>query len=140
MNRGPLPGKAAVDHVAKAKLAWGGYAPEWILILAEACSRSSQSAVAKDLGYSGSAISLVLGNKYQNGDLGRIEQMVRGALMAETIVCPIMGEMARDVCASWQKKPFATTSSHRVRMYQACRNGCPNSRISSNRSEVDDAV
>lgn len=139
MNRGPLPGRAAVDHLIKAKIAWGDDAPEWIVILAEACNRSSQSAVAKDLGYSGSAISLVIGNSY-NGDLGRIEQMVRGALMAETIICPIMGEMSRDVCQSWQKKPFGTASSHRVRMYTACRSGCPNSRISTNRSEGNDAV
>lgn len=139
MNRGPLPGKAAVDHVAKAHSSWGESIPEWIITLAHACNRSSQSAVAKDLGYSGSAISLVIGNAY-NGDLGRIEQMVRGAFMAETVVCPILGEMTRDVCQTWQKKHFSTASSHRVRMYQACRNGCRNSRISSNRSEVEDAV
>lgn len=139
MNRGPLPGKAAVDHLAKARNAWGESIPEWIMILAEACNRSSQSAVAKELSYSGSAISLVIGNAY-NGDLGRIEQMVRGALMAETVRCPILGEMQRNVCQDWQKKPFATTSSHRIRMHQACNGGCPNSRISSNRSEVDDAV
>lgn len=139
MNRGPLPGKAAVDHVAKAHTAWGENVPAWIVILAEACNRSSQSAVAKDLGYSGSAISLVIGNNY-NGDLVRIEQMVRGALMAETVRCPILGELERNVCEAWQRKPFATTSSHRIRMHQACRSGCPNSRISSNRREVDDAV
>lgn len=139
MNRGPLPGKAAVDHLAKAHAAWGASIPEWIITLAEACCRSSQSAVAKELGYSGSAISLVIGNKY-NGDLVSIEQMVRGALMAETVRCPILGELPRNVCQSWQKKPFATTSSHRIRMHQACNGGCPNSRISSNKSEVDDAV
>ncbi|QND45232.1 transcriptional regulator (plasmid) [Rhizobium lusitanum] len=140
MNRGPIPGRAAVDHIAKVKIAWGDDTPEWIVALAEACNRSSQSAVAKDLGYSGPVISQVLSNKYQNGDLTRVEQMVRGALMAETIICPIMGEMARDVCQSWQKKPFGTASSHRVRMYTACRSGCPHSRISTNRSEVDDAL
>lgn len=139
MNRGPLPGKAAVDHVAKARAAWGDDVPEWIVILAEACNRSSQSAVAKELGYSGSAISLAIGNSY-NGDLARIEQMVRGALMAETVNCPILGELPRNVCEGWQRKPFATTSSARIRMFQACHGDCPNSRISTSKREVDDAV
>jgi hypothetical protein len=139
MKRGPLSGKSAIDHVAKARAAWGEDVPAWIVTLAEACARSSQSSVAKDIGYSAPTVSQVIGNSY-NGDLGRIEQIVRDVLMHETIRCPIMGEMANSVCLSWQKKPFATTSSHRIRMYQACRSGCPQSRISTNKSEVDDVV
>ncbi|MBA5777444.1 transcriptional regulator [Stappia sp. F7233] len=117
------------DNVAKARLAWGATIPEWIIVLAEACNRESQAAVARKVGYSASAVSQVLSNSYHNGDIARFEQASRGALMSETVTCPVMGEMARNVCLSWQRKPFATTNAHRVRMHQACRTGCPHSLI-----------
>lgn len=112
------------DNIEKSRSAWAENLPDWIIILAEACDRESQTAVARSLGYSGSAVSQVLSNTYQKGDISRFEQAVRGALMAETVRCPVMGELARNVCLTWQRKPFATTNAHRVRMHQACRSGC----------------
>lgn len=128
MNRGPQAGRPAVDHKAKAIAAWGD-APDWVVVLAEACMLSSQSAVAKQLDYSAATVSQVLSNSYR-GDLSRVREMVRGALMAETIVCPILGEIARNVCLEWQAKPAVVTSSLRAQMYRACRTQCPHSRIS----------
>ncbi|WP_428429503.1 transcriptional regulator [Pararhizobium sp.] len=137
MNRGPQIGRSAGDHLTKASIAWGN-PPEWIVALAEACGRSSQSAVAKQLDYSPATISQVLSNNYR-GDLGRIEEMVRGALLAETIICPALGELARNSCLDWQGKPYAATSSHRVQMYRACRSNCPHSRISGTQTQGEDA-
>ncbi len=128
MNRGPVAGATGVDHVARAIERWGN-PPDWIIILAEACSRSGQKAVGEIIKYSPATVSQVLSNSYR-GDLTTLESMVRGVLMSEIVACPILGQMAMDVCSSWQKKPFLPTSSHRVRMFQACRSGCPNSRIS----------
>ena len=135
MNRGPKSGGATVDHVARATSAWGD-APDWIIVLAEACAKSSQSAVARRLDYSGSAISAVLSNSYR-GDVDRIEQMVRGVLMAETLPCPVLGALPRNQCLEWQARPYAATSSHRVAMYRACRDACPHSRIKSQLHEED---
>ena len=118
---------AKLSNVDKARAAWGNVIPDWIVILAEACDRDSQSAIARKVGYSPSAVSQVLSNSYQNGDIGRVEQAVRGALMAETVDCPVLGDLPRNTCVIWQRKPFATTNSHRIRMFQACRNGCPHS-------------
>lgn len=115
---------AKLNNIDKARAAWNGEIPDWIVILAEACDRESQSAIARKVGYSPSAISQVLSNTYQNGDIARVEQAVRGALMAETVNCPVMGEMPHNTCIQWQRKPFATTNSHRIRMHQACRSGC----------------
>lgn len=117
--------KARPDNAEKAQSSWGEDISDWIMILAEACDRESQTAVARKVGYSGSAVSQVLSNTYQKGDISRFEQAVRGALMAETVICPVMGDLPRNVCLSWQRKPFATTNAHRVRMHQACRSGCP---------------
>ena len=120
---------AKLNNIDKARSAWNGEIPDWIVILAEACDRESQSAIARKVGYSASAISQVLSNSYQNGDIARVEQAARGALMAETVDCPVMGEIAHNTCIQWQRKPFATTNSHRIRMHQACRSGCPFSHL-----------
>lgn len=128
---------AAGDFVGKARAAWGDDMPEWVRVLAEACQRTSQTAVAKRLDYSGSAISLVIGNKYQKGDIRRVEQMVRGTLMGETVPCPALGDITRNICLQWQAKPYAATSSLRASMYRACRDNCPHSRITQTQGEDD---
>lgn len=125
------PTKPKLDNVEKVQAAWGS-PPDWVTVLAEACNLESQSAVARRLDYSPAAVNYVLSNSYQKGDMGRFEQVVRGVLMAQTVPCPRSGDIAMNVCLEWQKKPFDPTSSHRVRMYQACRSGCPHSRISAN--------
>lgn len=128
--------KSKVNHVEKARAAWGEAVPDWIIALAEACAADTQAAVGKRLGYSGSTISLVLSNGYQLGDITRVEQVVRGALMAEEVLCPVLStEIGRDVCQTWQKRPFSTASANAVRMYQGCRSGCPHSRIKISNGE-----
>jgi len=121
------PLKPKLDNVGKALDAWGT-PPDWVLVLAEACNMENQTAVGRRLSYSGSTISQVLSKAYP-GDMERFEQIVRGVLMAETIVCPRLGEMTRNVCQTWQRRPFSTASSNAVAMYQACRSGCPHSRL-----------
>lgn len=124
--------KARVDNVEKARAAWGDMLPEWVMALAEACNAETQVAVGKRLNYSGAAISSVLSNTYRNGNMERFEAVVRGALMAEVVMCPVLStEIGRDVCSGWQKRPFSTASANAVRMYQGCRSGCPHSRIAS---------
>lgn len=121
---------AKIDNITKARAAWGDPPPDWIVVLAECCDVASQSAVAKRLGYSSTTVSLVLSNGYEKGDMVRFEAAVRGALLSETVVCPVIGgEIGRDVCQNWQRRPFSTASSNAVRMYQGCRSGCPHSRI-----------
>lgn len=121
--------KAKLDNLEKACAAWGNPPPDWIVALAEACNALTQSAVGKKIGYSGSTVSQVLSDTYRNGDMARIETVVRGALMAETVRCPILQEIGRDICLGWQKRPFSTASANAVRMYQACRDNCPHSRL-----------
>lgn len=110
----------------KAKAAWGGHAPDWVMVLgAEADRLRSQTAAAKSIGYSGATVSLVLSNAYR-GDLTRVEERVRAALMATSITCPEMGDMPLSVCLDWRVKArdFSATSSQRAVMYRAC-NRCP---------------
>lgn len=124
MNRGPERGRSRVDHRGTAATAWSPV-PDWIEALAEAAMRSTGTAVAARIGYSPAVVSDVLRNKYR-GDIGRVEQAVRGALMGETVTCPVLGAIGRDRCVSEQRAPFRAASSLTVRLYSACRAGCPN--------------
>ena len=132
MRPGPQRGQGANGDIrtfaVKASDAWGPALPDWVIVLAETADVRGLIGAAKAIGYSGSLVSTVLANKYR-GDLLKVAEMVRGALMGVTVICPRLDEMTRDTCFEWQKKPFAATSSLRVEMFHACRSGCPHSRI-----------
>lgn len=117
-----------VDFVAKARDAWGKALPDWVAELAELATNTSQATAAKRIGYSAPVVSQVIGRTYR-GDLARVEAKVRGALMHETVMCRVLGEIGLDQCRDEQRKPFFATSSVRTRVYRECRSGCPHSRL-----------
>ncbi len=130
MNRGSRPGTTTRDHVATARAAWGGEAtPAWVLAIAEKAQEVGQKAAGGMVDYSGTTVSEVISNRYR-GDLGRFEQMVRGALMGSTVVCPVLDEIGRDQCRREQTAPFRATNSTRAHLRRACRI-CPNREVKS---------
>lgn len=124
MIRGPVPGKGTTDFLAKAREAWGDEMPPEVEALASAAQSRTGSAVAKEIGYSGAVVSNVISRKYA-GDLAAVFAKIRGALLGETVDCPVIGQIGRDRCLAEQKKPFAATNSTRVKLFRACRT-CPN--------------
>lgn len=120
------------DPLDVAKAAWGDEMPAWVEALAREASQTTSAAAADRIGYSGAVVSSVLANKYK-GRLDNVEARVRGALMGETVNCPVLGDITRDRCLDEQKCGFSTSSSVRARIYRACRAGCQNSRIGSAR-------
>lgn len=121
MIRGPMPNSrpAGSTFGEKAAAAWQPV-PDWIAVLAAHADRTGLKGAAERINYSVSAVSTVISAKYA-GDLARVEAMVRGALMAETVDCPVLGEIGRDRCLQEQKEPFRATSAYRARLYHACR-------------------
>lgn len=107
------------------RAAWGETPPDWVLVLAGECGRTSQAAVAKRLDRSGAVVSQVLRNTYAAG-LDRIEERVRGVLMAGQVTCPGLGEIPLQACQDWREKSrtFAIGNPTRVRMFHACAR-CP---------------
>jgi hypothetical protein len=133
MNRGPEKSArpAGPTFLEKAIAAWGEPLPDWIEELARLADSERLAGAGKRIGYNGSAVSMVLAKKYA-GDVNRIEEMVRGALMSATVICPVLDEIGRDRCLTEQKEPFRATSRHRAQLFHACKT-CPNNR--SNRDE-----
>ncbi|WP_425087017.1 transcriptional regulator [Stappia sp.] len=119
---------APIPMIDKAGNAWAGSPPDWIAELASLADRDGLSGAGKRIGYSPAVVSQVINARYP-GDLEKVEERVRGALMGLSVDCPVLGDLSRNQCLDWQKKPYASTSAHRVRMFRACRSGCPHSRV-----------
>lgn len=111
--------------MTRARSAWGEALPDWVEALAQAADTSSQARAAKAIGYSAATVSCVIARRY-SGDLARVEESVRAALMHGAIVCPELGDLALAQCLEWRgkAKDFQPTSTQRRIMYRACR-GCP---------------
>jgi len=114
------------SYVARARAAWGAGLPDWVEALAIAADNApSQAELNKKLKLkSASVISGVIGKSYP-GKTDKIEAVVRGALMNETVKCPVLGAIARNDCVTNQKKKFTTANPRAVQLWQACRGGCP---------------
>lgn len=104
--------------------------PDWIVALADACTGSTQEAVARRIGYSGSAINAVLAKRY-TGNQALLEMAIRGALMGETCSCPVLGDdLAKHACVDNQRREMKRIGANPVNkmLYEACHGGqCPNS-------------
>lgn len=112
----PLPAKAARPLAL---------APEVLAALQVAVrSLGTQRAVATDLGVSPAVINTLLKGSYR-GDVPTMEARIRGRYMAETVLCPVMGQLGRDSCIGYQARPLAHTNPTRARLYAACKT-CPN--------------
>jgi hypothetical protein len=92
---------------------------DWLVVLREACESSSQAAVAKQIKYSTTVVNQVLKGKYA-GDLTSVQKAVEGALMGLTVDCPVVGELGRDRCLEYQRRPFAATNAMRVQLARTC--------------------
>ncbi len=89
-------------------------------------SGKSLNVLAKELGVSSSKLSQVVRGIYPGKD-DDLKLAVLGKLMRQTISCPVKGEIPINVCDTYQKQPFSSANRERVRLYRACRNGCPHS-------------
>ncbi len=84
----------------------------------------TQVKVAKALKVSGAVVSQLLRDSYM-GDVATLADRIRGLYMAETVRCPVMGELGRNHCLDYQKRPLAFTNPQRAALHQACKT-CPN--------------
>lgn len=95
----------------------------WLEELRSQCTQKSQAEVSRELGVSSAMISQVLKDKYP-GDLSRLEKLVRGEYLGETVACPVLGELELDNCQRYQRERGTTHNPLRVQLYRACKK-CP---------------
>ncbi|MGY3910772.1 hypothetical protein ACW5XW_02805 [Aeromonas piscicola] len=92
----------------------------WIDTLREQCLSRQIQVVAAELGYSRTAVSKVINGKYP-GNTKHIQAAVERAYPANTVSCPVFGELARDKCLFHQSQPLRATTGVRVLLYRSCK-------------------
>jgi hypothetical protein len=117
------------DFVANAREAYGAALPDWIECLAREADRTTGAAAGARIGYKGGSVVTGVCRGNYKGDWRAVEGRVRGALMGEEVVCPVLGEIGRNRCLDEQKKRHIGTSAVRTALFHACRSGCPHSRL-----------
>jgi hypothetical protein len=101
--------------------------PTWMVLLRGAVERApSMQAVAEQIGYSRTTVSLVLAGKY-----GKSTEAIALAVMTllDQVICPVLGDLPGPDCLRNQNAPFSAANPQRVALYRACRAGCPHSRL-----------
>ncbi|MCF6267793.1 MAG: hypothetical protein L3J57_14805 [Desulfuromusa sp.] len=81
-----------------------------------------QAEVAKRIGRSSSAVSLVLAGKYA-GNPDKILERIVAEFSNETVNCPILGEIALADCLEARQRaelPFFPSSGQTTELYQTC--------------------
>lgn len=116
------------------KETWGDV-PNWVMVLAEECDRTSQNKAGIRIGRKGPLVNAVLHRKYA-GNYDRVEEAVRGVFLKETVLCPELGELPKQDCLAWRKKSrsFSGHNALRVAMYRACKR-CPISKAKEEQSD-----
>ncbi len=111
----------------RARAAWGDAMPDWIEAMATACDETSQAKVAKAMGYTPAVVSTLLRRAYA-ADTTNVEKAARGAFMAATVDCPVLGTISARQCVQEQRQPFDSSTHQRVLLFRTCRSGkCPHS-------------
>ena len=91
-------------------------------MLASEVQDSSQAEVARRIGVSRTAISLLLRNKYPTPSTANMESRILNTLGA--VQCPKLGEIPQAECQKHRNAPFVANNPSRVAMYRACQ-ACP---------------
>ncbi len=83
-------------------------------------AESSQSKVAKALGYKPATISLILSDNYPGSPV-TVLQKVAEVYGSETVPCPLHGELSLGACADHRRRARPGGNHERVQQYRACK-------------------
>ena len=102
----------------------------WLEVLKAEVAATSLAVVSEKLGLSRTLISQVCNEKYP-GDLARVQMLVEGNLMGQTVNCPILGEIPVHQCLAHQRRGPSDVGSRPmdIKLWKACRSGCPHSQL-----------
>jgi hypothetical protein len=124
---GPMGGGTYAD---RAKERWGSEIADWVIALASAADSYAEQSkgmvmLAEFLGCNPSVLIAAIGHNYR-GRYDHVEQLVRGKLMSEAVMCDPLGmTLPRDVCAQNQKRKPSSVNPMTAKFPAACRT-CPN--------------
>ena len=89
-------------------------------LLRRATDAMGQAGVARELGYSPSAINQALKGTY-GGRLDNLVQRVAEVYGNDMVVCPVLGKIFLKRCAAERRKPFCASNPQRTRLWGTCK-------------------
>ncbi|MGL5391787.1 MAG: hypothetical protein ACRDA8_10535 [Shewanella sp.] len=98
---------------------------QWLAMLQLQVKTLGQRTVAEQLSLSTTTISQVCNEKYP-GDMARIQALVESVYLDKQVHCPVLGDIPWHQCQQHQKNHY-TGNPQKLRLYKACRSGCPHS-------------
>lgn len=113
---------------AKANAAWGASPPRWVALLAAACDRSSQRAVADQLSAAGfrcssGTVSKLVNAKYP-ASTAEPEKAVLAVFGGDEVDCPLFGLIPLQSCIRARRHKGAPRNPADVMYAKACPS-CP---------------
>lgn len=91
----------------------------WFSALASEVEKTSQSKTASKCSISPTAVNQVLKGTYK-GNIANVQEKVEGALLENSVTCPVLDIITTDVCAQHRNKKFSPNNPMRVQLYRAC--------------------
>lgn len=97
----------------------------WFEILTQQCETTSITEVARKLEYARPTVSLVLSGNYKGGTDTFAAKVI--ATFTDHVRCPHLGcDITQGDCRDHQSRAMPTSNPETLRLWMACRNGCPN--------------
>lgn len=117
-----------------AQECWGAALPAWVLALAQAIDAQemampkAQKLIAERIGYSNAVVHEVVRNRYK-GDHAKVAARVALCLATDSADCPILSRISHAECHAHQSQKTPGSTPLKIKLFRACRSGCPNSFI-----------
>lgn len=101
---------------------------DWMAELNHQIKLKTQRKVAAELQVSATMVNQVVNGTYP-GSLDTIRIKVEGKYLNSCVSCPVLGDIPVNECLENQQRPFSASNPQRVKVFRACRAGCPNSKL-----------
>lgn len=93
----------------------------WFKALTKEVEKTSQSKAGTKCSISGTAVNQVLKGTYK-GSIENVKEKVAGALLENSVICPVLDVITTDICAKYRNAKFSPNNAMRVQLYRACQN------------------
>lgn len=105
----------------------------WFIALQKELQTSSQAKAAAKCGISGTAVNQIIKGSYK-GNIENVAEKVSGALLEQSVICPVLDVITTDICANHRNKGFKPNNPMRVQLYRACQS-CANNPKNKSKGE-----
>lgn len=118
-----------LSNMDRATTAWGAELPRWVRLLAEACDKANQRAVAEQMTAAGFAcssgtVSKLINRKYP-ASTAEPERAVLSVFSGDEVHCPLWGPIPLQSCIRSRRRKTPPRNAVHIQFDKVCPD-CPN--------------